>query len=604
MSDTSMEGRVKEFDSIYQKMSENINKYHKYEPWLTFSLINEYENESITAITIDTYSSKVTIRFADQKTTVCPIMLLDFQYNKNGSGKANSFELRFAFDPTERNDSGGKLLDAMIIDKALTVSSFYRKEGESYKAIETIAKHKCFMRFGYAYNGEMIQSPEYYGQALAANSELRDGMIHYTITGYSSITYITDIKFEVSPIGEYKNGKPDGGRHASKVMAAAIYAAFKSSGDSGCSVEIEGGCDEDLIGSKIKSNLTPEALGILYKGMKIKIKNEVKEEDENDIVIEESSAGLFDFLSSISSSASLKCNEDRKEYDKRATITYTLDELENELIFTIYIKDPTEELTDNSKQLLSNVVYEYPTKENNIVKSFTPDFNFEVVWSKDIFLDDEKIDAKSSFIDKDNVVRSYFDPNITSYLTGSAGKEAKSYATFSDSIQYAYKANLTTIGIPADIPIGTIINIKPIINGQEYHYAGQYMVTKTTDRIDTNGYTTEYDLFKIVPKSSEIEKIFEEKKQEAEDTEQKIKAENESKIANAPIGSRIGYDSNGKVLIYNPGFIRPIPNEVRNTPQFTPTDPKTILQNNTFNRPMVPAAWRDPNIRTTLNLKK
>lgn len=521
MSDTSMEGRVKEFDSIYQKMSENINKYHKYEPWLTFSLINEYENESITAITIDTYSSKVTIRFANQSTTVCPIMLVKFEYNKNGSGQANSFTLTFAFDPTERNDSGGKLLDAMIIDKALTVSSFYRKDGNEYKAIDTIAKHKCFMRFGYAYNGEMIQSHEYYGQALAANSELRDGMIYYTITGYSSITYITDIKFEVSSIGEYKNGQSEGGRKASKVMAAAIYAAFKSSGDSGCSVEIEGGCDEDLIGNKIKSNLIPKALGILYKGMKVKIRNEVKDEDEDDIVIEESSTGLFDFLNSVSKSASLKCNVDRKEYDKRATLTYSLDELENELIFTIYIKDPTEETNDTTKQLLSNVVYEYPTKENNIVKSFTPDFNFEVVWSKDIFLDDKDHDAKSSFIDKDNVVRSYFDPNNTSYLTGSAGKEARSFSTFSDSIQYAYKANLTTIGIPADIPIGTIINIKPIINGQEYHYAGQYMVTKTTDRIDTIGYTTEYDLFKIVPKSTEIEKIFEKKKQEA--TEEKVK---------------------------------------------------------------------------------
>lgn len=512
MANTSMEQRVREFEAAYKKMSENINKYHKYEPWLTFSLINEYENESITALTIDTYSSKVTVRFADQSSQVCPIMLINFEYNKNGSGQANSFSLSFAFDPTERNDSGGKLLDSMIIDKALTVCSFYRKDRNEYRAIDTIAKHKCFMRFGYAYNGEMIQSPEYYGQALAANSELRDGMIYYTITGYSSITYITDIKFDVSPIGEYKEGKVHEGKKASKVMAAAIYGAFKSDGDSGCSVEVEGDCDTSLVGDKIKSNKTPEVLGKLYKGMKVKIINEVKEEDEDNICIEESNCGLFDFLSTVSKSASLKCNEGR-EKDKRATLQYTLDELENELVFDIFIKDPTEEANETSKQLLSNIVYEYPTKENNIVKSFTPDFKFETVWSKDIFLDSDT--AETHFIDKDNVVRSYYDPNMTSYLIGGSGKESRSFAVFSDSIQYSYKANLTTLGIPADIPIGTIINIKPIINGQEYHYAGTYMITKTTDRIDTNGYTTEYDLFKVVPKSSKLEELYKSKKQEA-----------------------------------------------------------------------------------------
>lgn len=514
---SSSEDRVKEFEKVYKQMSTNINMYHKYEPWLTFSLINDYENESITALTIDTYSSKITVRFANQSSTVCPIMLTNFEYDKNGSGSANSFTLTFAFDPTERNDSGGKLLDSMIIDKALTVSSFFRRDSNEYRAIDTIAKHKCYMRFGYAYNGEMIQSPEYYGQALSAKSELRDGMIYYTITGYSSITYIADFKLDITTMGKRENGDVTEGKRASSMMATAIYSAFKSDGDSGCEVNVEGDYYPDLVGTKVKSNLTAKALGVLYKGMKVNIKNNVTSSgttSDRDIIIEETSAGLFDFLKSLSASADLKCNDDKKEKDKRATLAYTLEELDNELNFEIYINEPTEDTANTTKELQSNIVYEYPTKNNNIVKSFTPDFNFETIWNKDIFLDDND-KAKSWFIDKDNVARSYEDPNNTSFLIGDKGKEAKSITTFSNAIQLAYNAELTTIGIPADIPIGTIINIKPIINGQEYHYAGKYMVTKTIDRIDTNGYTTEYELFKIVPPSSEIEKIFEGKKQEA-----------------------------------------------------------------------------------------
>lgn len=556
---SSAESRVRELEKVYKQMSTNINRYHKYEPWLTFSLINDYENESITALTVDTYSSKVTVRFANQSSTVCPIMLVNFEYNKNGSGSANSFTLTFAFNPTERNDSGGKLLDAMIIDKALTISSFFRRDENQYRAIDTIAKHKCFMRFGYAYNGEMIQSPEYYGQALSAKSELRDGMIYYTITGYSSVTYIADFKLDITTIGKTEDGKVTEGVRASSMMATAIYSAFKSDGDSGCEVKVEGDYSPELVGSKIKSNLTSKALGVLYKGMKVNIKNNVTKSgttSDKEIIIEETSAGLFDFLKSLASSADLTCNENKKEKDKRATLTYSLEELDNELNFEIYINNPTEDTATTTKELQSNIVYEYPTKENNIVKSFTPDFNFENIWNKDIFLDDND-KAKSWFIDKDNVARSYEDSNNTSFLTGDAGKSAKSISTFSDAIQFAYTAEMTTIGIPADIPIGTLINIKPIINGQEYHYAGKYMVTKTIDRIDTNGYTTEYELFKIVPPSSEVEEILEQKKQESETQQNKTNQQETNKI-----------DINKTK--YPPGFIGPIPSTETSLPYNRP----------------------------------
>ena len=49
------------------------------------------------------------------------------------------------------------------------------------------------------------------------------------------------------------------------------------------------------------------------------------------------------------------------------------------------------------------------------------------------------------------------------------------------------------------------------------------MVLKTTDRIDTRGYTTEYDLFKLVPvKSKAEEALADAKKQVIEEAANKV----------------------------------------------------------------------------------
>lgn len=506
---TSQE-RLRTFERVYKEINNNVDKYHRYQPWLTFSLINDYsDGSSVKSLTIDTFTSRATVSIPGGKTyNISPIMLLNFEYNKNGSGQANTFSLSFAYNPCEKNDSGGVLLDPMIIDKALTISSFYKGSGDGFRAIDTIGKHKCFMTYGYCFNGKMIQSPEYFGQALKATSELRDGLIHYTITGYSSLTYVANIEVDVAPVGvitkdEDGNEQVEGGERASVIMSNALYTAFKTEGQ--LDVSVSGGAlgGDNKAGTFI-SAAVGNSLGKLYKGMKISIENTVSDSDEDQIHLDAGNKlGLFDYVNKAASSASLKCNNDRGESDKKATLAYRIEELDQELKFVIYIEDPTSDEATSDETLNTNIVYQYPTKENNIVKSFTPDFKFETIWSKDIFVDSDEHSSYSFYIDENGNTQKYFNAKNTSYLVGGSNSENRSYSSFSQAIQYAYNANLVTLGIPADIPIGTKIYIKPIINGIEYHYGGKYMVIKTTDIIDTSGYRTEYELFKIVPSSAE-----------------------------------------------------------------------------------------------------
>ena len=502
--------RLRNFERVYKNINENVDKYHRYQPWLIFSLINDYsDGSSVKSLTIDTFTSRATVSIPGGKTyNISPIMLTKFEYNKNGSGQANTFSLSFAYNPYEKNDSGGILPDPMIIDKALTISSFYKGNGNGFRAIDTIGKHKCFMTYGYCFNGKMIQSPEYFGQALKATSELRDGLIHYTITGYSSLTYVANIEVDVAPVGVVKvndSGEQytEGTERASVIMSNALYTAFKTEGQLDVSLSGVSISEDNKAGTFI-SSAVGQSLSQIYKGIKVSIENTVSESDEYEITLDAGNKlGLFDYLSKAASSASLKCNDKRKESDKKAILAYRIEESDQELRFVIYIEDPTSDEETSNETLNTNIVYQYPSKENNIVKSFTPDFKFEKIWSKDIFVDSDKHSSKSYFLDENGNTQEYFNAKNTSFMIGGSNSENRSYSTFSQAIQYAYNANLVTLGIPADIPIGTKIYIKPIINGIEYHYGGKYMVIKTTDIIDTSGYSTEYELFKIVPSSAE-----------------------------------------------------------------------------------------------------
>ena len=133
------------------------------------------------------------------------------------------------------------------------------------------------------------------------------------------------------------------------------------------------------------------------------------------------------------------------------------------------------------------------------------DFKFENIWGSDIIVENPD-NSTSYYVDEKGNVYSFYNINSENDIYSGNDKLAP-LASYATAVQYNYSANLTTLGIPADIPLGTIIRIRPIINGKEYHYGGYYMINKTTDRIDTNGYTTEYELFKLTKaKNSNIVK--------------------------------------------------------------------------------------------------
>ena len=93
--------------------------------------------------------------------------------------------------------------------------------------------------------------------------------------------------------------------------------------------------------------------------------------------------------------------------------------------------------------------------------------------------------------------------NVQTNLTPTAGDatpdDDKSNMTYwaKAAQNTAYKATLLTMGIPEDIPITTRIKIVPLIYGIAHHSQGVYRIVRSTDTIDSGGFTTSFDLIKV-----------------------------------------------------------------------------------------------------------
>jgi len=88
------------------------------------------------------------------------------------------------------------------------------------------------------------------------------------------------------------------------------------------------------------------------------------------------------------------------------------------------------------------------------------------------------------------------------YATGDTAisDEKYSYWLWERNTMFSYNATLTLVGVPSDIPIGTYLYIKPMVNGVEHHTAGFYFVSGSEDKMTSNGYTTTISLIRIIDK--------------------------------------------------------------------------------------------------------
>lgn len=391
---------------------------------------------------------------------------------KNGSGYANSFSLTVTF--TNYDTKTIKEFE----DSFIMTDNIGKKD-----------KNLCRLKYGYvrtAEGEEELSTPEYEGRLLDFKMNIRDNFISYTFTGYSGLKAEQDVLVQWYPgedlLKEYKD--------------KTTYTSYIES----CLI----GGDPLIILNKFLEDLTklPDTFNYHLKLL--------------DSEIAESGA-----LSKIAVSP---CNSKSPvtyinyllsmfKYNQRLvrdswisslsgitpTVSYTI-EMTGKDDYTIYLylrrkRDPIATFSLNSGNPATN--------------DLMIDFNVNVDGSVVLAIDQsEKVKEKSSQVIQANgkvvEVASTFNVLARSART-SVNQNVFESNIKSNKFDFCQTGDATLIGIPAEIPISTTIELVNYLNNERHRVSGKFFVESTTDSISTGGFfTTKVECLRLEDESDEL----------------------------------------------------------------------------------------------------
>lgn len=417
---------------------------------------------------------------------------IDFTHEKNGSGLANQFTLSVMFKPNDRGVQSAMAFE----EKLLTVSA---SQILSNSGTETRALVGC-CEFQYGYDNLNIKSPMYTGLFTKYERKIENGNLRFTIRGNSNAClglerrlstkeeYMADCSadtpfkflenivtqefngiYEIKYCGGVKASDPhcatDDFMHFSQktffqVISDTLSAAMSNT-------------DDPTGGPNTMGPTSPDATN-LYEHGAFKIDPMDKQ--------------IYTFFL-----------DDSKEAQKNANVSGGI------IWISLLTKPNSDSNASKYKAYITFNWFGYGSGINHLVKDWNPQYDGSVLMALAYSVEKEKI-TEYLVMDKDgNLVNTTsLGASRVGLLDQGGGEKilniALEYDNWSRATQYPYKANMTLIGIPCEIPLLGIINVQAnLVHGsitEKDHSSGDYMILKIIDKMNSAGFWTSLELFK------------------------------------------------------------------------------------------------------------
>lgn len=155
-------------------------------------------------------------------------------------------------------------------------------------------------------------------------------------------------------------------------------------------------------------------------------------------------------------------------------------------------------LVNSDDQLLDTFNFKWGTRDGQVL-----DWSFDFDGAYSIFSVGDKFDSYIATDQNEQLgyttVRSNIPKTVSNSMFTEISDKVESLTRNQREVDfhYAYKASLTVLGRTDEVDLGsTVIQVQPIIAGGFHHSAGKYVIIGVTDRVDSSGFTTTYDLYK------------------------------------------------------------------------------------------------------------
>lgn len=317
---------------------------------------------------------------------------------------------------------------------------------------------KYALQYGYSFTDDSLHSPVYKGFITNYQVSLDSGLLNYTLTAFSDAIGATEKTIEFTP-------------------------------------------KENVRCTEVAYEAISEYLSKL--GYKAKYADGVEGTDAVVPEIGGMNCTIYEYLDSVLNSAeeATQAGDTSLDSSKKITYGWCVDETDgDDKSIVIYKRDPQKITQDEV------LVFNWMEKGSNLVVQFSTQFIGSVLmaysYSGEATLH-MSIDSEGNSI-------------VTSGMqsTGSGGDTASADAstdkrTWSDAINaLSYQASLTMLGLPCEIPIGTIIKIVPLIYGVPHFSQGFYMITGMNDKISTGGFLTTIELQRMMYVDSDFDNVY------------------------------------------------------------------------------------------------
>ena len=385
---------------------------------------------------------------------------------KNGSGQANSFSVCVAYVPNINSP------DVNYIDVKLygpNAKAGYQDTSNATGSYGNAAVlNECVLQYGY---GNLnIASPRYVGQLLDYKVEIQNGMLMYTMTGYSGCVSEKENKHEFPQIGSM---------------------SYEEDGSNPTPQETE---RPTVVVKRAFEQYLPEYT--------VTIDSSALGKDKAIVIGSLQDKTVFEYAREVLALAEDESVTDSDDIAGKSVYYFTISDVENSKKITIKRTNPRED-SQNAK---ANVIFDWMggfgnntnVHTGNLVQNFNTEFKGAIALNamakKSEGTEDEYSYSINSYGEVVKAKMFIGDPMSGDYIQSDASKNLSAWAT---ATQYAYKATLTTVGLPCEIPIGEYIRVRPLIYGREHLTGGVYMITGSEDNVDNSGFTTTLSLVKI-----------------------------------------------------------------------------------------------------------
>ncbi len=414
--------------------------------------------------------------------------LVSFKYELNGSGEANQFTLSLLYKPNDRGISSIKTLESALLSNVGITTD---ESGKTLKDINVLYNN-CSFQYGYADNFD-LRSPVYNGMITDYDCKIDNGNLRYTISGIGGLTSLKETR--ISAKDEYL--KDSSGKEINTPLGY-IQNIVR--------IELE---SKGLYTLEILDDIDPEEV--------VTIGEDYKQFNQKNI---------FQVINDILSQCITKNQKDTLTSNKRILPT-------QKQIFGYYVNDSITQGADGKTYGGVIYIYKVPSangpenKENaespkpdlgitfnwfgpgndgytGIVKDWVPKYDGSTLFGLAVnLLSHDESTSYYTMDEEGNIITVQGLGAAREGTLGSSDKGVAStiqeYSNWAFVTQYPYSATMTIIGCPCEVPMIGKIAINALMGSEKHHSSGVYYTLKKTDTINSSGFWSEFELFKITP---------------------------------------------------------------------------------------------------------